>query len=123
MLWLNPVTRIIIDKQFLLFLSGRFLMQSPSQDPQFQELVRAKGRLSSLLSISMFGAYFGFVGLLAFAPEVLGQRVGSATLGIPLGIGVIVFAWILTGIYVKWANGAYDSMVARIKAGAKKTDI
>ncbi|PQV65159.1 putative membrane protein, DUF485 family [Abditibacterium utsteinense] len=98
-------------------------MQSPSQDPQFQELVRAKSRLSRTLSLLMFAAYFGFVLLLAWAPEVLSQKVGSATLGIPLGIGVIVFAWILTGIYVRWANGAYDSMVARVKAGAVKTDV
>ncbi len=98
-------------------------MQSPSQDPQFQELVRAKSRLSRVLTLLMFGAYFGFVGLLAFAPEVLSARVGSATLGIPLGIGVIVFAWILTGIYVRWANGAYDSMVARVRESATKTDV
>lgn len=98
-------------------------MQSPSQDPQFQDLVRAKSRLSSILSILMFGAYFGFVGLLAFAPELLSRKVGSATLGIPLGIGVIVFAWILTGIYVQWANGAYDAMVARVKTGVEKSDV
>jgi uncharacterized membrane protein (DUF485 family) len=57
--------------------------------------------------------------LLAYAPDVLRARAGSATLGIPLGISVIVFAWILTGIYVKWANGAYDTMVARVR-GARK---
>lgn len=98
-------------------------MQSPSQDPQFQELVRAKSRLSRTLSLLMFGAYFGFVLLLAFAPEVLSRKVGAATLGIPLGIGVIIFAWILTGIYVKWANGAYDSMVARVQTGVEKSDV
>jgi len=121
-MWLNPALRIIIDKQFHSIL-GISIMQSPSQDPQFQELVRAKGRLSSVLSILMFAAYFGFVGLLAFAPQVLSSRIGSATFGIPLGIGVIVFAWILTGIYVKWANGAYDSMVARVKASQPKSDV
>ncbi len=86
-----------------------------ARDPEFERLVRAKRALSTRLSLLMLTAYFGFIGLLAFAPDVLSQRVGSATLGIPLGIGVIVFAWILTGIYVRWANGAYDSMVSRVK--------
>ena len=96
-------------------------MNSPStsseiaHDPEFERLVRAKKSLSTILSLLMFGAYFGFIGLLAFAPEVLSRKVGAATFGIPLGIGVILFAWILTGIYVRWANGAYDSMVARVK--------
>ncbi len=91
---------------------------SPSQiarDPEFERLVRAKKSLSTRLCVLIFAAYFGFIGLLAFAPDVLRAKIGAATLGIPLGIGVIVFAWILTGIYVKWANGAYDAMVARVK--------
>lgn len=87
-----------------------------ARDPEFERLVRAKKSLSTLLCALMFGAYFGFIGLMAFAPDVLRARVGSATLGIPIGIGVIVFAWILTGIYVRWANGAYDSMVSRVKS-------
>lgn len=90
-----------------------------ARDPEFERLVRAKKSLSAALALAMFAAYFGFVALLAFAPDVLSQRVGAATLGIPLGIGVIVFAWILTGIYVRWANGAYDSMVARVQAAQK----
>ncbi|HEX9996994.1 MAG TPA: DUF485 domain-containing protein [Abditibacterium sp.] len=86
-----------------------------ARDPEFEILVRRKNRLSTVLSLIMFGAYFGFIALLAFAPEVLSAKVGSATLGIPVGIGVIIVAWVLTGIYVRWANGAYDEMVARIK--------
>lgn len=89
------------------------------QDPEFQGLARRKNSLSILLSLLIFGVYFGFIGLLAYAPDVLSTRVGSATLGIPLGIGVIIFAWILTGIYVRWANGAYDTMVERVRASRK----
>jgi uncharacterized membrane protein (DUF485 family) len=89
------------------------------QDPEFQNLARRKNSLSILLTVIIFGAYFGFIGLLAFAPSVLSAPSGAATLGIPVGIGVIVFAWILTGIYVRWANGAYDSMVERVRAQRK----
>lgn len=37
------------------------------------------------------------------------------TLGIPIGIGVIVFAFIITAIYVVWANSSYDPEVERLK--------
>lgn len=63
----------------------------------------------------IFIVYFGYVGLLAFAPGVLAAPFGATTLGIPIGIGIILFAWILTGVYVRWANGAYDAMIARVR--------
>lgn len=88
-----------------------------TRDPEFQNLARRKNSLSLTLSLLMFGVYFGFIALLAYAPDALRARAGAATLGIPIGIGVILFAWILTGIYVRWANGAYDAMVARVRGG------
>ncbi len=92
------------------------IQKEAALDPELVALVKRKAALSRLLSFIMFGAYFGYMTLLAFKPEVLSSRVGAATLGIPLGIGLIVLAWILTGIYVRWANGAYDSAVARLKS-------
>lgn len=89
---------------------------STPRDPELVALVRRKAALSRALTLVMFLTYFGFVCLLAFAPSVLSVRVGAATLGIPIGIGLIVLAWILTGIYVRWANGAYDAAVARLKS-------
>jgi len=90
-------------------------------DPQFLALVKQKSRVSGILTALMLLAYFGFVLLLAFAPTALSGMVGGdATWGIPMGIGVIVFAWILTGIYVRWANSSYDTAIAEIKARLEK---
>lgn len=88
-------------------------------DPQFRDLVNRKRKLSLTLTLLVFVAYFGYMGLMAFVPETLAAPVGASTLGIPFGIGIIIFAWILTGVYVKWANGAYDTMVARVRAAKK----
>ncbi|RYX83144.1 DUF485 domain-containing protein [bacterium] len=79
-------------------------------------LVKRKASLSRFLTLVMFVTYFGYVCLLAFKPEALSGRVGAATVGIPIGIGLILLAWVLTGIYVRWANGAYDAVVARLKS-------
>ena len=85
-------------------------------DPEFADLARRKNALSLALTAAILLVYFGFVALLAFAPEILSARIGAVTLGIPIGIGVIIFAWILTGIYVRWANNDYDTRVAALKA-------
>lgn len=90
--------------------------KSAALDPELLALTRKKAALSRTLTFIMFGAYFGFVFLLAFAPGVLSARVGAASLGIPFAIGLIVLAWVLTGVYVRWANGAYDSVIARLKS-------
>jgi len=37
------------------------------------------------------------------------------TVGIPLGIGVIVLSWIFTGIYILWSNKKYDQKISALK--------
>ncbi len=85
-------------------------------DPEFQQLVKRKNAISTTLTIAMLVFYFGFVLLLAFGRDVLAAPIGNATLGIPIGIGVIIVAWVLTGIYVRWANNTYDALIAQFKA-------
>jgi uncharacterized membrane protein (DUF485 family) len=60
--------------------------------PQFQALSRRKNAISLVLTVATLLVYFGFIFLLAFSPATLAARVGSTTLGIPLGIGVIVLS-------------------------------
>lgn len=85
-------------------------------DPDFQQLVQSRTRFSIILTLLTFVIYFGFVLLIAFAPSVLGQSLsgGVTTVGIPLGIGVIVSAFLLTGIYVRRANTKYDALTHKL---------
>lgn len=88
--------------------------------PAFQELARTRGRLGWTLTILILAIYFGFVLLVALAPSVMAKPAfGSITLGFPLGLGVIVSAIVLTGIYVLRANSRFDSLTRQIVAGAK----
>jgi uncharacterized membrane protein (DUF485 family) len=64
----------------------------------------------------MMAVYFGFILLVAWAKPLLGrQLVPGLSLGILLGALVIVTAWILIWIYVRWANSHYDAAVTRIR--------
>ena len=85
------------------------------QDPEFVAFARRKTAVSLTLTVVTMVVYFGFVGLLAFSPSTLGASVGSATAGIPIGICVIFLAWLVTGLYVRWANSTYDAQVEELK--------
>ena len=56
--------------------------------------------------------YFGFIALVAFGRPILALRVAPGlSLGILLGALVILGSWLLTWIYVWWANTYYDPQV------------
>ena len=60
-----------------------------------------------LLTLLLILAYFGFIGLGAFAPAVLAQPVlagGTTTVAVAYGLFVIGFGVALTSFYVWFAN-------------------
>lgn len=85
-------------------------------DPLFHELVRKRSAFAWTLSLLMLLIYFGFVLTVAFDKELLGRSLsgGVTTVGIPIGIGVILSAFVLTGIYVARANSAFDELTKQI---------
>ena len=89
------------------------------QDPDYQELVRRRSSFGWTLSLIMLIIYFGYILLVAFAPKFLGTPLGTGvtTIGIPIGLFVIVSAFVLTGIYVSKANSKYDVLIRRIVEG------
>lgn len=85
--------------------------------PKFQELVRKRTRLGVVLSLVVVFLYFSFILAVAFAPASLGAPLaagGVTTVGIPIGLGIIVAAFILTGIYVTKANAEFDELNRQI---------
>ena len=90
--------------------------------PKYQELQSKRNRLAIILTILMLVVYYGYIALIAFDKEFLAQPIGSGvtTLGIPIGFGVIVFTVLITGIYVRRANGEFDALTKEILKGASK---
>ncbi|MBK1644800.1 hypothetical protein CKO25_09090 [Thiocapsa imhoffii] len=86
--------------------------------PRYQELIRARKRFALLLTAIMMLIYYGLILVIAFAPDWLGVPVApgmTMTVGIPIGILVILSAFILTGIYVARANGQFDRLTKEIQ--------
>jgi len=93
------------------------------QDPNFRELVAKRQRFAWVLSALMLGLYLAFILLIAFAPGWLGTPLGdntTVTRGIPIGVGLILSSFVLTGIYVFRANGEFDELNQKILKGVKK---
>ena len=81
-------------------------------NPKFQELVRTRSGFAWSLAAAMLAIYLGFILLVAFAPGLMAVKVGGGvtSLGIVLGLVVIVSAFVLTGIYVQRANSRFDDL-------------
>ena len=90
--------------------------ESIQQNPKYRELVRQRSVLGWTLAAITLIIYFGFILLIAYAPKFLGTPIGAGvmTIGIPIGLAVIVSAFILVGIYVVRANATYDSLTRDI---------
>ena len=78
-------------------------------DLKLRELDQARWRMALALTSGMVLIYFGFIALVAFGRTFLAIQVWPGlTLGILLGALVIVASWVLTWVYVRWANRVYD---------------
>src|SRR6185436_13104681 len=106
----------------------RFAMSSDSivakieANPKYHELRRKRGGFGWLLTILMLIVYFGYIALIAFNKPFLAQPIGNGvtTVGIPIGMGVILFTIVITGIYVRRANSEFDALTKEILEEASK---
>jgi uncharacterized membrane protein (DUF485 family) len=84
-------------------------------DPNYLRLVSERKSLSWTLAIITLVMYYGYIAIVAFAPSVIAVKVfGMITVGIILGIAIILASILLTGIYVMRANAEYDDLTNAI---------
>ena len=90
--------------------------------PKYQELKAKRSSFGWVLTTLMMVVYYGFILLVAFNKEFLSQRLGEGvtTVGMPIGLGVIVFTIVITGIYVRRANSEFDDLTEEIKKAVSK---
>jgi uncharacterized membrane protein (DUF485 family) len=79
---------------------------------QLKALDEARWRIAIALTVAMMVLYFGFILLVAYDKPLLARIViPGLSLGILLGALVILAAWVLIWIYVRWANTHYDAAI------------
>ena len=97
------------------------VIETIQNNPAYQELRRKRNRLGFSLTLLMLVVYYGYVALIAFDKELLATPIGAGvtTVGIPIGMGVIIFSVIITGLYVRRANNEFDQLTRDILKGVK----
>jgi uncharacterized membrane protein (DUF485 family) len=88
------------------------LVQRIAAHPKYQELKAKRTSFGWTLTIAMLVVYYGFILLVAFNKQFLATRLGDGvmTVGMPIGLGVIIFTIVITAIYVKRANKEFDDL-------------
>jgi uncharacterized membrane protein (DUF485 family) len=86
------------------------------ESQRFKALVRKRWSVSIVLTLLLFLLYYGYILVVAYGKPILAWKVGThATVGIVFGALTIVGSWLLTVVYVIWANTSYDREVNAIK--------
>ena len=90
-------------------------------NPKYTELVQKRSSFAWKLTITILVVYYAFILVIAFSPTTFGQTIGNGvtTVGIPVGFGIIVLSFILTGVYIQRANGEFDDLNNQIKEEAR----
>jgi len=84
-------------------------------DPNYRRLVSERKSLGWTLAIITLVMYYGYIAIVAFAPALIALPLfGSVTIGIVLGVAIILASILLTGIYVMRANAEYDELTNAI---------
>lgn len=95
-----------------------------ADSPAYRQLRERRNALALRLSLVMCAIYYGFVLMIAFGKETLATKLdGVITLGIPLGLAVILSAIVITGIYVRRANREFDRLTAEAVSAASAPSV
>ena len=95
-------------------------------NPEFQKMARQKSLLGWSFTVIMFTVYVVYILFIGLDPHAFGKPVsdGSVTTwGIYVGLFVIFFSILITGVYIFIANGKFDKMtrgVVRDVMGVEK---
>ena len=94
------------------------MVQKIKSDPNYPKLVKIRSSCGWWLTAAMLVVYYGYILLIAFNKELMATKLGAGvmTWGMPLGLFVILFTVVITGIYVRRANSEFDELTAAIKA-------
>jgi len=93
------------------------IVRKVKSNSKYQKLVSVRSTYGWVLTLIMMIVYYGFILLVAFNKELLSAKMGAGvmTWGMPIGLFVIVFTVIITGIYVRRANSEFDDLTAAIR--------
>ena len=98
------------------------LVDRIKNNPKYTELITKRSSLAAKLAIFMLVIYYGFVLVIAFNKEIFATKLsadGVMTIAWPIGVAIIIIAFVTTLIYVVKANGEFEDLEMSIKNDVK----
>lgn len=97
------------------------LVDRIKNNPKYIELITKRSSFAVKLAIFMLTVYYGFVLTIAFNKEFFATKIGDGVMTIawPIGVAIIIIAFITTLIYVVKANGEFEDLELSIKNDVK----
>ncbi len=98
------------------------LVRRVASHPAYRQLKSKRSSFGAWLTLAMLVVYYGFILLVAFNKSFLAQRMGDGvtTVGMPVGLGVIVFTVVITVFYIRRANDEYDALADQVRKAVLK---
>jgi len=91
-------------------------LELDERDAALERIASRRNRVALTLTAAMLAVYFGFVLLIAFDKPLLGTSLTDGlSLGILLGVVVVLSTWVLIWLYVRWANREYEPELERLR--------
>jgi uncharacterized membrane protein (DUF485 family) len=96
------------------------IVQRVKSDPNYRKLVQTRSRFGWMLTWAVMVVYYGFTLLNSFDKQFMASKIGAGVMswGVPLGLFVILFTVVVTGIYVRRANTEFDALTDAIQRNA-----
>jgi uncharacterized membrane protein (DUF485 family) len=118
---IDPSTTTTVKDQLREDIVDQATARRIENDPNYHKLVAERKSLGWTLAVITLIMYYGYIAVVAFAPSLIAAPLfGSITVGIVLGIAIILASILLTGIYVLRANSEYDDLTSAIVAANNK---
>ena len=95
-------------------------LEKLSELESYKRLLARRTGFGWILTACMLAAYFGFIALVAFDKPFLARPIagGAMSLGIPVGLGLVMFTILITWIYVRRANSEFDQLTQQVREEA-----
>lgn len=85
--------------------------------PQFQQMAKKKTSIGMIFSIITLIVWFGYLLLVGFDPAMFAAPLSSSSttpIGFYIVMGIMIFVPLITWLYVRKANGEFDTMTRQV---------
>ncbi len=100
------------------------VLEAIKNNPNYQKLVKTRTGFGLKMAFIMLTMYYAFILVIAFNKKLLAIKIATVTtIGMPIGISIIVISFVLTGIYTKRANSEFDELSDKVKEDIKRMGV